>query len=321
MRIGTRGSKMALAQTGEVVRRLEQALPGLKPAAVTFTPEGDRDQTSKLIRHGGKGGAFVAELRATMIAGELECCMHSLKDVPGDEETPGLVMAAYLKRETPFDALVFPAGVDPAPALAAKLAGLNIGTNSVRRAAYLKRLYPEANIIHFRGAADTRLNKLDNRIPQQLPDGSQTPPADVLVLAASGLARIGRDERISAVFSADEMLPSVGQGIVAVECPLTAWETRASLAAIDDAETRAAAEAEREMLWVLNGHCNAPIAGYAAVNVSKLTLKGAVISLDGKTLIEAEHAGPIDRPRALGRAVGLDLIEYGARDIIEGARV
>ncbi|MEZ5916961.1 MAG: hypothetical protein R3C40_05260 [Parvularculaceae bacterium] len=172
MRIGTRGSKMALAQTGEVVRRLEQARPGLKPAAVTFTPEGDRDQTSKLIRHGGKGGAFVAELRATMIAGELECCMHSLKDVPGDEETPDLVMAAYLKRRSPFDALVFPVGVDPAPALAAKLAGLNIGTNSVRRAAYLKRLYPDANIIHFRGSREHHgSTKLDNRIPSNCPTG------------------------------------------------------------------------------------------------------------------------------------------------------
>ncbi len=312
---------MALAQTDEVARLLNRAHRGMTAQAVKFTPEGDRDQVSKLERHGGKGGAFVAELRAAMLGGELDCCMHSLKDMPGDEETPGLVIGAYLKREAAEDAIVLPQGVGLEAVDRDRLAGKKIGTNSVRRAAYLKRLFPKAEIIHFRGAADTRLAKLDNRTPQKLPDGGEVGPADALIMAASGLKRIGRADRISRVLSFDEMLPCVGQGIVAVECSATSWKTRELLAAIDDAETRAMAEAEREMLWVLNGHCNAPIAGHARVSVSRLMLKGAVISLDGKTLIEIEAKGVIDRPRELGRYVGLLLLEQGAKEIIEATRV
>lgn len=312
---------MALAQTHEVVRLLNRAHPGLAAEAVTFTPSGDRDQISKLERHGGKGGAFVAELRAAMMAGELECCMHSVKDMPGDEETPGLVIGAYLKREAAEDAIVLPVGVSVDAVDQERLAGKKIGTNSVRRAAYLRRLFPRAEIIHFRGAADTRLQKLDQGTPQKLPDGGSVGPADALVMAASGLKRIGRADRISRRLSFSEMLPCVGQGIVAVECPASAWKTRELLAAIDDAESRAMAEAEREMLWVLNGHCNAPIAGHATIDVARMTLKGAVISADGSEIIEIEAEGAIDRPRELGRYVGLKLLEQGAKAIIEGTRV
>jgi hydroxymethylbilane synthase len=322
MRIGTRGSAMALAQTNEVARLLNRAHQGMTAIAVKFEPSGDRDQVSKLERHGGKGGAFVAELRAAMMAGELDCAMHSLKDMPGDEETPGLIIGAYLKREAAEDAIVLPKGADSADAIDKKrLAGAKIGTNSVRRAAFLKRLFPRAEVIHFRGSADTRLAKLDNRTPQKLPDGGTVGPADALVMAASGLSRIGQSQRISRHFVLDEMLPCVGQGIIAVECPAAAWKTRELLAAIDDAESRAMAEAEREMLWVLDGHCNAPIAGHATVAVSRLTLRGAVISLDGGTLIEVVREGPIDRPRELGRAVGLELLDKGAKALIEGTRL
>lgn len=312
---------MALAQTAEVVRLLNRAHPDLSAEAVKFIPSGDIDQVSKLERHGGKGGAFVAELRAAMMAGELDCAMHSLKDMPGDEETPGLVIGAYLKREAAEDALILPAGVGVDAVDKDRLAGKKIGTNSVRRAAYLKRLYPKAEIIHFRGAADTRLSKLDNRAMQKLPDGGEVGPADALIMAASGLGRIGRADRISRTLSFTEMLPCVGQGIVAVECPAAAWKTRELLAAIDDAESRAMAEAEREMLWVLNGHCNAPIAGHASISVARMMLKGAVISADGTTIIEIEAEGAIDRPRELGRFVGLMLLEQGAKEIIDGTRI
>ncbi len=321
LRIGTRGSAMALAQTREVARLLTLAFPGAAPEVVTFTPSGDRDQTSKLDKHGGKGGAFVGELRAAMVAGELHCAMHSLKDMPGDQETPGLVIAAYLKRDAAEDAIVLPVGVDAGDAIdRRRLAGMKIGTNAVRRAAYLRKLFPEAEVIHFRGAADTRLRKLDERIPQKLPGGGEAGPADALIMGASGLERIGRAERISRILSPHLMLPAVGQAIVAVECPAADWATRQALARIDHAETRAIAEAEREMLWILNGHCNAPIAGYAEVDVTRLRLRGAVISHDGAMIIEAMREGPIDRPRELGRAVGLELFEKGAKRVIEAAR-
>ncbi len=320
MKIGTRSSAMALAQTDEAVRRLREADANLPAAAVRFQPAGDVDQVSKLERHGGKGGAFVGEIRAAMMAGELDSAMHSLKDMPGDEEAPGLVIAAMMKREPAEDVLVFRPQINREKALQDRLAGLKIGTNAVRRAAYAKRLYPDAEIIHYRGAADTRLEKLDAGAMQKLPDGGEVGPADALIVARAGLVRIGRPERADRVYTIDEMLPAVGQGIVALECPASHWATRERLSSIDDLETRICGEAEREMLWILNGHCNAPIAGHARLATSTIRLKGAVMSLDGATIIEAEATGPADRPRELGRRVGLDLLSRGAAALIEASR-
>jgi len=176
-------------------------------------------------------------------------------------------------------------------------------------------------IIHYRGAADTRIKKLDEKIMQKLADGSQAGPAEALVMARSGLERIGLGDRIAYEFSPEEMLPAVGQGVIAVECARGDWETRAMLAKIDDPETRACAAAEREVLWVLNGHCNSPIAGYAQVSGGRLNLRAAVISEDGRQLIEASGAGEPDRPRELGRSVGLELLDKGAARIIEASRL
>lgn len=312
---------MAMAQTDEVARRLRAAAAGVVPEICAMKPSGDVDQVSRLDRHGGKGGAFVADIRAAMTAGELECAMHSLKDMPGNEETPGFVVAAYLTREAPEDALVVRPGLDVADVLASKAAGLRIGTNAVRRAAYLKRLFPEAEVIHYRGAADTRLRKLDEGVPQKLPDGGETPPADLLVCAKNGLVRIGRGDRVAHTFSPDEILPAIGQGIVAVECHARDWPTRTALGAIDDEVSRVSAEAEREILWVLDGHCNSPIAGFAEIRSTTMRLKAAVLSLDGAEILEAEATGPIDHPRTLGRQVALKLRDLGADRLIEASRV
>lgn len=321
MRIGTRSTAMALAQTEEVAAQLRAAHPGIGAEVVRYSPRGDLDQVSRLDRHGGKGGAFVAEIRDAMLDGDLHAAMHSLKDMPGNEETPGLVVAAMLKREPVEDALVVRKDLTPERFLSVNAAGMKIGTNSVRRAAYLRRRFPEAEIIHYRGAADTRIKKLDERAMQMLPDGSQAGPADAVVIAKCGLERVGFAHRVAHVFPATEMLPAVGQGVVAVECGEKDWETRALLAAIDHAETRLCAEAERELLWVLNGHCNSPIAGYATLAGDKLCLRGAVISEDGSELIEANAEAAASRPRELGRAVALALLEKGASKLIEASRL
>jgi hydroxymethylbilane synthase len=153
-----------------------------------------------------------------------------------------------------------------------------------------------------------------------MPDGSERGPADALVMARAGLERIGLAARIVHDFSTAEMLPAVGQGIVAVECGEADWETRRLLSAIGDPASRLCAEAEREVLWVLNGHCNSPIAGHATMIGDELTLRAAVIEEDGSRFIEAERSGSADRPRELGRLVGLDLLAKGAADIIERTR-
>ena len=320
LRIGTRKSAMALAQTDEVARLLRSANPGLAVEVVRFETSGDQDQVSKLLRHGGKGGAFVAEIRQAMRAGQLQAAMHSLKDVPGNEETPGLVIAATLPRDAANDSLVLRPGLSLETFLAARGKGFKIGTNAVRRAAYARRLFPDVEVIHFRGAADTRVRKLDNGEKQKLPDGGAVGPADALIMARSGLDRVGLSHRIAYEFSAAEMLPAAGQGIVAVECAAQDWQTRQILASIDDPSAHASADAEREVLWVLNGHCNSPVAGFSTIAGDQMSLTASVLDLSGNTIIEASHTGPANRPRELGRAVGLELLTKGAAEIIERSR-
>src|SRR5206468_504001 len=200
-----------------------------------------------------------------VISGELQAAMHSLKDMPGNEDTPGLVLGATLPRDPPGDVLVTRSGVSIDAIRRARGKGFKIGTNAVRRAAYARRLFPDIEVIHYRGAADTRVRKLDNSEMQRLPDGGAVGPADALIMARSGLERVGLASRMAYEFSIQEMLPAAGQGIVAVECAIDDWQTRRYLDLINDPAARASCDAEREVLWVLNGHCNSPIAGYSTV--------------------------------------------------------
>jgi hydroxymethylbilane synthase len=320
MRIGTRKSAMALAQTDEIARRLVAASPGIEVEIVKFETTGDADQTSKLLSHGGKGGAFVRQIRDAVLAGQLHAAMHSLKDMPGNEDTPGLVIGATLSRDPPGDVLVLRSGLSLDVFRRAHGKGFKIGTNAVRRAAYARRLFPDIEIIHYRGAADTRVRKLDNAELQKLPGGGAVGPADALIMARSGLERVGLAGRIAYEFPVQEMLPAVGQGIVAVECSARDFATRQTLALIDDGKAHACGDAEREVLWVLNGHCNSPIAGYAEIKGAEMSLTASVLDETGELFIEASRSGPADRPRELGRAVGLELLAKGAADIIERSR-
>src|SRR5260370_21912762 len=249
IRIGTRKSVMALAQTEEIARRLAAADPELDVEIVKFETSGDTDQTGKLLQHGGKGGAFVAEIRAAVVSGELHAAMHSLKDMPGNEDTPGLVIGATLKRDPPGDALVLRSGVSTDDLRRARGKGFKIGTNAVRRAAYARRLFPDIEVIHYRGAADTRVRKLDTLEMQRLPDGWAVGPADALIMARSGLERVGLAGRIAYEFQVQEMLPAGGQGVVAVDCAIDDWQTRRMLARIDDPPPPRSAHPHREGRW------------------------------------------------------------------------
>ena len=178
MKIGTRKSAMALAQTAEISRRLHAVEPKLEVEIVRFETTGDSDQIGKLLPHGGKGGAFVAQIREAVLARKLHAAMHSLKDMPGNEDTPGLVIGATLSRDPPGDALVLRPGLSFAEFKRARGKGFKLGTNAVRRAAYARRLYPDVDVIHYRGAADTRVRKLDALELQRLPDGGAVGPAE-----------------------------------------------------------------------------------------------------------------------------------------------
>lgn len=325
MRIATRGSPMAVAQTEEVIRQLAAKRPDIAVEKILFKTRGDADNTSRLTTIGGKGGAFVGQLRDEIRAGRFDAAMHSLKDIPGNEETPGLVLGAYLRRDSVADCLVLREGVSEADLrLSTKRAPLKIGTSSARRRAFLSMLYPGCEVIHFRGAVigseQSRLHKLDHRLPQRVANGPSVGPADALVLAASGLMRLGQGHRIAREYSFDEMLPAVGQGIVAVECRSDDFRLLEALASIDDYESRQCALAERELLWVLDGHCDSPIAGVCVVKSGGLELRAAVMGAGDGTFLTAQAAGRLDSPRTLGRTVALDLLARGARDVIESTR-
>jgi hydroxymethylbilane synthase len=320
IRIGTRKSVMALAQTEEIARRLTAIAPDVEVEVVKFETTGDQDQTGKLLQHGGKGGAFVAEIRHAVLSGQLQAAMHSLKDMPGNEDTPGLVIGATLSRDPPGDVLVLRAGISVDDVRRSGGKGFKVGTDAVRRAAYARRLFPGIEVIHYRGAADTRVRKLDGLQMQRLPDGGEVGPADALIMARSGLERVGLAGRIAYEFPIQDMLPAVGQGIVAVECAAHDWQTRRILSGIDDPAAHRCADAEREVLWILNGHCNSPIAGFATIDGARMSLTASVLEQDGGSFIEVSRVGPADRPRELGRAVGLELLDRGAAAIIERGR-
>jgi len=230
------------------------------------------------------------------------------------------VIGATLPRDPPGDVLVTRPGVSIDDIRRARGKGFKIGTNAVRRAAYARRLFPEVEVIHYRGAADTRVRKLDNSEMQRLADGGAVGPADALIMARAGLERVGLANRIAYEFSIQEMLPAVGQGIVAVECAIDDWETRRILCRIDDPASHKSADAEREVLWVLNGHCNSPIAGFSTIQGTQMSLTASVLDEAGSLFIEASRSGPANRPRELGRAVGLELLNKGAAAIIERSR-
>jgi len=310
-KIGTRRSAMALAQTQTVIDRLRSVF-NFEAQAVSLESRGDKDLVSKLHQHGGKGGAFVDELRGLLLEGKITAIMHSLKDMPGNEQPFGLTIGAYLRRECPYDALILRPNLPLQEFEHDGGSGRKIGTSSVRRAAFLRTIYPNAEVIHFRGASDTRIRKLDEGLKQKLPDGmGEVGPADALVLNYAGLERIGLASRSSRVFTVGEMLPSAGQGIVAVECRETDWKTREILAELDDADTRKCALAEREALWVLNGHCNTPIAVHATIAGETIKLAAILFDPVGRSL-SAEASGSNAYPRELGRNIALELYDKGA---------
>ena len=249
-------------------------------------------------------GAFTKEVDAALLAGEADLAVHCVKDVPADRPLPaGTVFAAFLKRDDIRDALVHPGGLtlDELPP------GTRIGTSSVRRTAQLAASHPHLRCVPFRGNANRRLEKL------------AAGEADALLLAVSGLERIGRTDVISEVLSPEVMMPPIGAGILALQCREDDTAVIDTVSDLGDPDTHREATAERMFLHVLQGHCNSPIAGYARVGRGgELSLRAAVFTPDGKTVLNAhEWAGRLD-PATLGTSVAVALLRQGARDLIDG---
>ena len=277
LRIGTRGSALALAQSGLVAAALT-AGSGCRVELIRIRTEGDVNP-GPLATIGGTG-VFVTEVRARLAAGDVDVVVHSLKDLP-TAPFPGLLLAAVPLREDPADALCARDGLS----LAELPTGATVGTGSPRRAAQLLRLRPDLRIQPIRGNVDSRLNRVAA--------GS----IDAVVLAAAGLTRLGRSDAITQRLAPDVMLPAPAQGALAVETrddTLSPW-LPAALTELDHPDSRAAVIAERSLLAALEAGCTAPVGAHATVADGVLTLDGAVVALDGSRQVQGRHGGPVSR--------------------------
>ncbi len=287
---------MALAQARRVAAALTTA-----SELVTISTHGDR-WLGSLAAAGGKG-AFVREIDRGLLAGEIDIAVHCLKDIPGDVPVPdGVVFAAYLDREDVHDCVVTADGGK----LADLPAGATVGTSSVRRQAQLARHWPHLRLAPMRGNVNTRLAKLDRG------------EVGALILAVSGLYRVGQADRIAEVLPTDTIIPPVGAGVIALQVRADDMTTRPLAQALNHEETALAAAAERAMLWALRGHCHSPIAGHAVIDADgQLSLRGAVYSPDGTTAVQASRSGPAVEAAVIGQAVADDLLGQGARRLID----
>lgn len=297
LRLGTRGSALALAQAAEASRAL--AAQGVETERMIIESEGDRDRTTSLQTLGGQG-IFVRRLERALLDGEIDVAVHSAKDVPSSP-AGGAPLAAFLPRADVRDALVAAdgAGLDALPP------GARVGTGSRRRAAQLLARRPDLVPTDIRGNVDTRLRKL------------AAGEVEALLLAAAGLIRLGRTEAATELLPPDVMLPAPGQGAIALQCRADDEAARSLLAACDDPPTRIAVSAERAALGALGVGCSLPIAALAHVRAGEVVLLARLLSRDGSRRIEVQRAAPAGEAESLGREVGEALLERGGRALLE----
>ena len=298
LKIGTRGSPLALWQANEV-RALLIAAHALDEAQVqvcTFKTSGDRIQDKSLRDFGGKG-LFTKEIEDALHCGEISLAVHSMKDMP-TILPEGLEISCVLERADVRDAFL--------SAKASRLAdlpeGAVVGTSSLRRQAQVKRLRPDLNVVEFRGNVETRLRKLEDGV------------ADATFLAAAGLERLGKQALITAYVETGEMLPAVAQGAICIETRSDDTATRDLLKALHHEETAICISAERAFLRVLDGSCRTPIAGLAVLDGKHLSFRGQILTPDGKVSYETQRDGLADDSEAMGVDAAKELLLLGGAD-------
>jgi len=313
LRLGTRGSQLALFQAHAVAAALKERAD-VDSEVVIIKTTGDRLAEATLSQIGGKR-LFVKEIEDALLAGDVDLAVHSSKDMPA-VLPEGLEIGAVLPRDDPRDAVVLPHLPDASPAAPATVEDVvrhlgrapRIGTSSVRRSAQLMRLFPGAHFAPIRGNLDTRLRKLDRG------------EFDAIVLAAAGLRRLDHAARISATLPVEACVPAPGQGIIAVEIRAADPRVRELVSGIDDPPSAAALVTERAVVRRLGGGCQMPIGAFARVNARSIHAAGIVISLDGSDAAHAEADGSLDDPEEVGVRVADALLAKGAQDIIDAVQ-
>lgn len=297
LRVATRKSALAMAQTTMVAEAIVKANPGTSYELVSMTTEGDRRLDKSLASFGGKG-VFIKELEVALLEGRADIAVHSLKDMPA-EVLPEFKLAAVLHREDPRDAFVARGGVDGCRFMELP-AGARIGTGSIRRVVQLKELRPDLEYVPIRGNIQTRLSKLAE--------------LDGVVLAAAGLKRMGLADQVTEYFSTEQMLPASGQGILAIETLNAKQSLDALLAHVNDAETYCIAVAEMAYLKALNAGCQFPVASFAEfVDAGTLKIRGIYWDETSQQLLRAEvqHSVSLESPDSIAqsRAAGVALAQ------------
>jgi hydroxymethylbilane synthase len=302
LRLGTRGSPLALAQA-RTVRQAIAAAHGFDPERIEvkiIRTSGDRIQDRPLAEAGGKG-LFTKEIEEALLSGAIDLAVHSSKDMP-TVLPDGLVLAAFLEREDVRDVFVS----RKAGSLAALPRGAVVGTASLRRQALVKRLRPDLSVSILRGNVETRLRRLDEGV------------ADATLLALAGLKRLGIAELATAVLDVDAFPPAVGQGAVGIETRADDARTRALLDPTNHADTACALAAERAFLAVLDGSCRTPIAGHATLSGNEIKFRGMILKPDGSEVFETARAGNRADAERLGADAGAELKARAGSDFFAG---
>ncbi len=304
LRLGTRGSPLALAQAYETRSRLAttQGWPETAVAILEIRTTGDAIQDRALSEAGGKG-LFTKELDVALLAGDIDIAVHSAKDLP-TLLPPGITLAGFLPREDVRDAFISGSGVNlidlPLRAV--------VGSASLRRQAQLRRIRPDLDVRLLRGNVQTRLRKVD------------AGDFHATILAMAGLKRLSLTDRVTERLDTDDFLPAVGQGAIAIVARADDEATLRLLAPILDRETGLAVTCERAFLRMLDGSCRTPIAGYAQINGRQLGFRGIVLAPDGSDSVETIARGPVDAAEKLGQDAGRDLLDRMPSGLLDKIR-
>jgi hydroxymethylbilane synthase len=309
LRIGTRGSSLALWQANHIADRLAQ-LHGVETEIIRIRTSGDRMQSAPVAQinevigaeSGGKG-IFIKELEDALLANTVDLAVHSMKDVPTDTPT-GLAFPAITRREDPRDCLISRNG--------RSLKGLpnsaRVGTSSLRRQAQLRHHRPDMDVLDLRGNVDTRMKKLD------------AGEFDAVVLAMAGVNRLGLASRVTQVLGEDFMLPAVGQGALGIETRRDDAETQRLVASLDDADSRVCVTAERALLRTLHGGCQIPLGALGVLRGGELHLEAGVFSVSGTESVRASENGPPEDAEDIGIRLAGALLQEGADRFLRLAR-
>jgi hydroxymethylbilane synthase len=299
LRIGTRGSALALAQTHWVAERLMGKHPRITIEIVPIKTTGDRMQSVSLSVIGGKG-VFVKEIEEALLKGEVDLAIHSMKDLPS-EIPADLVIGAVPEREDPRDVFISGDG----RRLEQLTPGARIGTGSLRRGLQLRRLVPDVEVVSIRGNLDTRIRKIERE------------KLDGIIVAAAGLRRMGWESRVTQFIPVDSMIPAVGQGALAVE-----WRRADAVAGeivsfLNDPVTEQAVMAERAFLGVLGGGCQVPVAAHATIEGDVLHMRAFIGTTDGSVFLTDKTRGPVAENTRLGKSLAEAILSRGGREILD----